>query len=440
MVGTGSRVFAILVSAAVLLVSAAVIVAPRSAAEYTMHAPILIDSDVIDDDDGVVSGNGTETDPYIIEGWQIDHFNQSSIDIVSCEKHYVIRNVFVRKSPEYGQQDYYGIHVESSSNVLIEDCLITDNPSSGVMVYGSRNIRIVDNQLSDNEIYIGASEDIVIDGNELISSSIRLFASKSVSMADNTVSSGGIFIDGLTAEDFSTHSISTTNTVRGGPVLYFSGQDSVVVDEDMTGGEIIIANCSGVSVEDLNMTGAGGLFIAYCDDVTVSNIQAYQSHPWMVLTNASRTTVSGCTVVQTSWDQDIGGYYLPATLSVRGMADSEIVGCSISGASDGITVTDAVNVSVVGCTSGGYRGISFYDSFNSTIQGNDLVTCTQPAVYLDGCMGFEVFQNNIGFNSATDSGFPDEDNRWDGGYPEGGNYWGYHDGIDDFSGEGQDVP
>jgi len=442
----GRDIVAVVVCAVLLWISAIMIVIPRSEATYVAHSPILIDSDVIDDDDGVTGGSGTELDPYVIEGWQIDHFDESSIDIKDCDAHYLIRNVYVRISPDYQYLSHYGIHVENSSNVTIEDCLIVDNYSGGVMVYGSRSIRIIDNQLSGNTIYLGMCRDVLVDGNQLSSTSIRLYASVSVNLGNNTIDSGGIYIDGYSADDFSTHTIATTNTVSGGPVLYFKNRDSVTIDQNMTGGEVIIANCSGVHIANLNMTNMSGLFVSYCDEVTVSNVQAYQNHPGLVLSHASHVTIDNCSLTQTTWDKDLK-LYLPAALSLQDVTNTDIINCAtlenFGGTRlemDGIGLRQSTNVTVIGCDLSGYSGISCYSSTDSTIRGNGFGRCMEDAVSLYECAGFEIFQNNIGLNSFRSWPYSDAYNSWDGGYPDGGNYWGYYSGYDNFSGPDQDAP
>jgi parallel beta-helix repeat protein len=409
---------------------------PRSEAAYVMHSPILICNDMVIGGSGITGGTGTELDPYIIEGWQIDHFDENCIDIQNSNAHYLIRNVYLRPSPEYQYHAQYGVHIEGSSNVDIENCLIENNEGSGIMVYSSSNIRISDNQLSENTLYLGACREVSVDGNQFNSSSIRLLGSNSVNLSNNIIDSGGIFVDGYDVEDFSTHTIAVTNTIGGKPVLYFKNQSSVVIDENMFGGEVIIANCSGVRIADLNMTNMSGLFMNYCDDVVVSNVEAFKNHPALVFLHASNFTITNCSFIQTSWDKDLL-LYNPAAIFMQDVADASIVGCFVSGGNDGIELMGSANVTVVSCNLSGYRGISCYWSTNTTILGNDFEQCPDRAVNLYDCAGFEVYHNNIGSNSIWDS--REGNNSWDNGYPAGGNYWGFK-GYDNCSGPDQDIP
>jgi parallel beta-helix repeat protein len=438
MKGAGRVFRAIAMSVFLLSAYAALIEIPRSEAAYEMHSPILINGDMAIGDSGITGGTGTELDPYIIEGWQIDHFDENCIDIQNSNSHYLIRNVYLRPSPEYQYHAQYGVHIDESSNVSVENCLIENNEGTGIMVYDSRNIRISNNHLSNNPLYLGACRDVSVDANQFNSSSIRLLGSNSINLSNNIIDTGGIFIDGSRVEDFSTHTIASTNTIGGKPVLYFKNQSPVVIDENIVGGEVIIANCSGVRIADLNMTNTSGLFVNYCDDIVVSHVEAFKNHPALVFLQASNVTITNCSFRQTSWDKDLL-LYNAASVFMRGATDAIIGSCSVSGNYDGIDLVGAASVTVVSCNLSGYRGISCYWSTNTTIRGNDFGRSSERAVNLQDCVGFEVYQNNIGFNSIDDSS-GGANNSWDDGYPAGGNYWGYFKGHDNCSGPDQDTP
>ena len=74
----------------------------RSNGDYTLHDPIEIRSD---DDftvvNGVTGGSGTENDPYIIEGWEIDTNGFAAIYIEHTTAYFVVRNCLL-KNATYG--------------------------------------------------------------------------------------------------------------------------------------------------------------------------------------------------------------------------------------------------------------------------------------------------------------------------------------------------
>ena len=415
-------------SVVLLSACAALVEMPSSDAAYVIHSPILIRHDIADGDSGITGGTGTELDPYIIEGWQIEHFDENCIDIQDSNKHYLIRNVYVRPSPDYQYHAQYGIHIEFSSNVTVENCLVENNEGSGIMVYGSRNIRIVNNELSNNLLYFGNCEGVSAEGNRLYSSPVAMYGSKSVNLASNAITnSGSIVVDGYCLEDFSTHDIADTNTIDGQPVHYYKNLSSLIIDQSMDGGEVIIANCSGVRVSDINLAEMRGFTLAYAEDVAVSNVQMYNSQG-MQFRNTTGLEISNCSYSETG------------AIVLSGARDVSIFGCLMDGEANGIELHGSTNVSIVACnvTSGHTYGVMCYWSTDSTVQSCTFGNCYDRAVFLHNCAGMAFYHNNMGSNSIWDTS-EGTDNAWDNGYPAGGNYWANFKGYDNCSGPGQDI-
>lgn len=76
-------------------------VVPVRSASYQTHPIILIDGNgSFTATNGVTSGTGTNTNPYIIEGWNITHFSSDAsnfygIRIRNTNAHFTIRNVYL---------------------------------------------------------------------------------------------------------------------------------------------------------------------------------------------------------------------------------------------------------------------------------------------------------------------------------------------------------
>ena len=68
--------------------------APPAPPEY--HGPIVIDGNGgFTGQNGVISGNGTASDPYIIEGWVIYSPEENAIDVRDTDAYFTIRNSIV---------------------------------------------------------------------------------------------------------------------------------------------------------------------------------------------------------------------------------------------------------------------------------------------------------------------------------------------------------
>lgn len=160
-----------------------------------------------------------------------------------------------------------------------------------------------------------------------------------------------------------------------------------------------------------------------------------------------------------------GGDFLSCREGVSGTESEEVAvaGCTFSGAvKNGVFLWRCHRATIAGssfseCRSGIYldschgcvvkgnvvqgadRGIFLWDSFNCTVTGNLLQGCALGIALVHTAAGNLVFHN--AFLGCQRSATCDElDNRWDGGYPVGGNYWQGVELEDVRSGPRQELP
>jgi len=87
--------------------------------------PILIQNDYqFTAANGVVSGSGTVSDPYIIENWAIDARGAYGIDIRGTAAHFVVRNCLIRNSPA---STHGGIRISNATNGAVENNVVCEN-------------------------------------------------------------------------------------------------------------------------------------------------------------------------------------------------------------------------------------------------------------------------------------------------------------------------
>ncbi|MBU1050320.1 right-handed parallel beta-helix repeat-containing protein [Candidatus Bipolaricaulota bacterium] len=95
-------------------------------------------------ENGVVSGAGSQYDPFVIEGWHIVSSGASSgIRIENTSRHFVIRNCIIEGASEAG------IHFYSVEKGSIDSCHILRN-ERGILFENSRDNGIVNNLIADN--------------------------------------------------------------------------------------------------------------------------------------------------------------------------------------------------------------------------------------------------------------------------------------------------
>lgn len=180
-----------------------------------------------------------------------------------------------------------GVLVGPFQNCYIANSIISSNQGWGVAVGYSANITVANNMFGGGVggILVYQSADVFVHGNMLDYGGVgvHILQSNNITLANNTVTwyyqygillnqsrdntlSGNILFttghvlprgDGITLygdllEHWNTHDIDTSNTVNGRPVQYW--KDAVGGTVPAGAGEVILANTTGVIVENQNLS------------------------------------------------------------------------------------------------------------------------------------------------------------------------------------------
>jgi len=132
----------------------AVVTQIEEASAYTPHAPIFINGNGdFTPANGVTGGSGTVSDPYVIEGWEINASTGHGIEIRHTDAHFVIRDVYIHDGFNGDWPQYAGIHLWYVSNGSVEQSTFF-NSQNYIEADVVSNISIVNNTLygvRDNE-------------------------------------------------------------------------------------------------------------------------------------------------------------------------------------------------------------------------------------------------------------------------------------------------
>jgi parallel beta-helix repeat protein len=235
----------------------------------------------------VVSGSGTESDPYIIELWSIDAsscdtsvwpYIKVGIAVYSTEKYFVIRDCQVENADEYGS----GISLSFLSNGTIQNCTL-GNSGSGISLSGCDNVVISGNTLEncENGITNGSysSDGITISDNSIAGctdTGIEFHYLTNSSCTGNNVSDNnqGIYVSALW---FGSCTISDNivqgNTLEGIDVTGDSEENSGSgIKLDYTGLTDITADNNTVSNNTASSNGMDGIYVgSNCVNNTISD-------------------------------------------------------------------------------------------------------------------------------------------------------------------------
>ncbi|MEM3396693.1 MAG: NosD domain-containing protein [Thermoplasmata archaeon] len=157
----------------------------------SQHSPIhIIGNSDFTSANGVVSGSGTQSDPYVIEGWEIDaNGGTYCIWIENTTAYFVIRNCTAKNTtassePQYGSgillmnltngvvernnltQNYIALGIGNSNNVTMTNNEITSN-NYPLILGSAHNCSIYGNTIKNNVygVFIRESANITVDGN-----------------------------------------------------------------------------------------------------------------------------------------------------------------------------------------------------------------------------------------------------------------------------------
>ena len=300
---------------------------------YTPRPPIYINrNENFTEENGVVGGNGTKENPYIIEGWEINASITDGIRIENTTAYFVIRNCYIYKGIEnynYGMVFLNvrngevenvilyenGVSIRYSSDfafvgnnisygfvVLYEanNCSIIGNEINnldGIHLINSANISVSNNILNNNYagIWFYHSSNCIVTQNYLYNNKkgIMLYKSINCTLTNNTMINNGIVLGGDSLKYWNTHEIDVTNTVNGKPVYYWKNIKGGIVPSGV--GQVILANCSNVIIKNQNISNATvGIEIGFSNNCNIVNSILTKSVIGIELHNSTSCIIDEC--------------------------------------------------------------------------------------------------------------------------------------------------
>jgi parallel beta-helix repeat protein len=165
---------------------------------FETHDPISINGDAqFTSANGVRSGTGTPSDPYIIENWVISASSAHGIYITNTTAYFIVRNCLV----ENGGGTYYGIYLDNVINGRIENNTCENN-KYGIAIVAS-NYNSLTNNTCENSPWYG----------------IRLSSSNYDNLTNNTCSNNHYGIE-LSSSKYNNLTNNTCSNNTYGIYLY----------------------------------------------------------------------------------------------------------------------------------------------------------------------------------------------------------------------------
>ncbi len=397
-----------------------------SASGLTPHGPILIDGDSeFTPGNGVTGGTGGPSDPYVIEGWDIDGGTFTGVRVQNTRSWFVVRDLVVRSTAT-------GILFYNVTNGAVDNATVPTAGGDGIALEYSSDLSLSRSTVTGSSIRVSGVDRVTVADTR--SDGLLLEDTRTATLSRNRFTRG-LDVSGYGRTGFSTHTITGDNLANGKPIVYHRDCSGLDVD-GATVGQLFVANCTDVRIASLSIAQmAFGVTVAFSNNVAILGNNLSSNSYGLKLYAVENATVDGNIL---SGNQYVGAYvsgpsflrFSRNNVSLNGevgvgvyysRSNTELAGNEVFGNLNGVVIYDSTDVAVT------YNNIS----------GNGY---TFPYGYgvgsWMGSTAIHVHHNNFvdNFHQATGDGV-----TWDDGYPNGGNYWSDYFGTDQCSGPAQDV-
>jgi len=293
-----------------------------------------------------------------------------------------------------------GIRLNFSSNNIIRNNTCNSNRwGEGIELSDSPSNTIENNTCSNNweGIKISSSSSNTIKNNTCSNNydGIDLWFSTNNIFYNNTMSSCGLSITAFSKAQWNSHIIGIDNTVNGNPIYYWKNRNGGTVPSGA--GQIILANCNNVRVENQNINGGSdGILLGFSYNNIISK-NTCNSHKWngINLDDSSNNIIENNICSNNFYGMDL---FSSSSNKIRNntFSNNEIGGLSIAFSSENTIINNTFSNS--------WEGLELSYSSNHYIYHNNFISNHQ---HVDDYGG----------------------NRWNNDLNEG-NYWDDYNGLD----------
>jgi parallel beta-helix repeat protein len=420
----------------------------------------------------------------------------------------------VNGKPVYYWIDHHNTQVPSDAgcvllynctNISVNHCSLSNN-IEGILVMTSDNTTISENTITSNAygIYVAFySYNNSLTGNDLVGNIYGVFLgmlSRYTTMRSNSIR-GGLMNFGMDPSFYLkkpsemsndmdktdlANDIDSSNTVDGKPMVYWFNEHDRQVP--VNAGFVMLINCSGISIEGLNLTNnLENIVIFASNDTLIRNNRVANSVYGIKVSSFNRMNADNSQDIRRSFNVTVSDNTLVdngVAIHLLQTGNSTISGNVLDGNPLGILLSDTsystisrnmINASDVASSTGLHfehdlyvfhypSNPAFYFAWewsrelievevggiivgggNNIIHGNTVTNSVRSIILGDLIRNMHgsgniIFHNNFincsGYMQAYDTWWG---NHWDNGYPAGGNYWSDSNKTDIYSGPQQNV-
>jgi parallel beta-helix repeat protein len=360
---------------------------------------------------------------YITDNTVSSNSNGHGIDLEYSNENYIMGNTI--------SSNYVGIRLlRYSSNNTIENNTIEWSWGYGIDINGYSLKTTVKNNHIQWSGYYG----------------IVIHASNETNIISNNISYNGRH--GIWIDD-SQRSNITDNTILSNHkdgINIIEAHENQIFGNNITSSEesgIYFDQSTRNTIHDNNITNnKNGMYLYPLSDnnIITENIISSNNYEGILVEDSSNTRITGNDISNNS-----RGVNLSTSLSIFKTSFNIITGNNITSNELGIRLSMASNNTITGnnVSLNSLDGIHLLSSSNlNGIIGNTVFSNGDYGFYLNDSSNNSIYHNNIINNTNQAYDNYSNGNRWDNGYPSGGNYWSNFDepsegAYDEYNGPGQ---
>lgn len=253
-------------------------------------------------------------------------------------------------------------------------------------------------------------------------------------VSNNTVSNNGV---GLVAAWLGWSNISGNVIASNGGGLGIDDSISIIIDGNRVENNIRgihVSESVDIAIRRNDMTANrygfgvfGDSLSSYMHDIDPSN--TVNGKPVYYLINQNNLTIDSSTF------PDVG--YLGIVNSTK----VKVKDLNLTNSSQGLLLAGVTDSSITNVHASDNKfGIHLAYSHNNTLNGVTIANSLNNSIYLESAHNNTFYHNNFINNTKETYLYKSFDNRWDNGYPLGGNYWSNYLGADLRRGSHQNEP
>jgi parallel beta-helix repeat protein len=318
-----------------------------------------------------------------------------------------------------------GVTVWESTDILVNENQITNNTERGIELFDSKEQNIVkDNYIIGSSVgieFTASSSYNTITGNTITNCDLAILFTTSTfnTLRNNTMFNNknafhidhGHYTDVSREIPYFINDVDSSNTINGKPMYYWINQQDKTVPSDAS--YVVLMNCTNITVSNLQKVST--ILVAYTNDSLISQNLIENSDIGIKIWRGSNNSI----VANYLTGNEFG-------LSIHFSASNNVYWNNISSNIQGISLS----------------GPSGNNIFRNMISHN------KAGLYLDWADNNTIYNNNFinntrPFYDTTETVFPwlapSSNHHWNQTYPLGGNYWSNFTGVDQKSGENQNL-